>query len=212
MTTSPLDAEVFTSTSADLAVDVAETLSASPLLACDIETTGLDWSSDRIATIQLYAPGQPVAIVRVNGKVPRHVAQLLEDRRIVKLFHHAMFDLRFVARHWEVKASNVRCTKIAAKLLYPNERERQSLNALVAEHLGVRIDKNPQTSNWMARRLSKRQLQYAANDVVHLPALLDALRTELKKRDLWQLAQRCFDHIPTRVALEVGGFGDVFTY
>jgi ribonuclease D len=211
MTTLPLDREL-TSISHDLPVDVAGRFAAASQLACDIETTGLDWTTDRIATIQLFAPGEPVAIVRVNGKTPRRVVELLQNRKIVKIFHHAMFDLRFVGRHWGVIAANVRCTKIAAKLLYPGERERQSLNALVGVHLGMIIDKDLQTSNWMSRRLSKRQLQYAANDVVYLPTLLESLQEELVKRDLWSLAEHCFEHIPTRVALEIGGFGDVFTY
>lgn len=212
MTTLPLNREPLTSAADDLPADVAESFAAAPLVAFDIETTGLDWSTDRIATVQLYAPGVPISIVRVNGKVPHRVAELLQSSKIVKVFHHAMFDLRFMSHYWAVEARNVRCTKIAAKILYPQQPERQSLNSLVALHLGLIVDKSAQMSNWQARRLSKRQLQYAANDVIHLPALLESLRLELVKRDLWRLAERCFDHIPTRVQLEIGGFGDVFTY
>jgi ribonuclease D len=196
----------------DLRKEVADRLAAAPLIACDIETSGLDWSSERIAMIQLYAPGEATAIVRVNGKTPDRVTALLADDRIVKLFHHAMFDLRFIARQWGVHARNVRCTKIAAKLLYPHDRDRQSLNALISDHLGIRIDKSEQLSDWSARRLSHSQLAYAANDVIHLPALFDVLRDRLEAAALWDLATACFDHVPTRVKLEVGGFGDPFSY
>jgi len=198
--------------STDIRMEVAERFAAAPLLACDIETTGLDWSNDRIAMIQLYAADAPAAIVRVNGKVPERVAALLEDDRIVKVFHHAMFDLRFIARQWRLNVRNVRCTKIAAKLLYPNDRARQSLNALVADHLGITIDKGEQLSDWSARRLSSSQLAYAANDVVHLPALLSVLREHLSDAGLWELALACFAHVPARVKLDVGGFGDPFSY
>jgi ribonuclease D len=198
--------------STDLRRELAERFACAPLIACDIETSGLDWSIDRIAMIQLYTPGEPPAIVRVNGKVPERAAALLENDRIVKIFHHAMFDLRFMAHHWRIEARNIRCTKIAAKLLYPNDRERQSLNALIADHLGFTIDKSEQKSDWSAPQLSQSQLAYATNDVVHLPALFDVLQQRLLDRGLWDLATACFSHVPTRVKLEVDGFGDPFTY
>jgi len=198
--------------STDLRRELAERFACAPLIAFDIETSGLDWSVDRIAMIQLYTPGEPPAIVRVNGKVPERVAALLEDERIVKIFHHAMFDLRFMTHHWRIEARNIRCTKIAAKLLYPNDRERQSLTALITDHLGFTIDKSEQKSDWSARQLSQSQLTYATNDVIHLPALFDVLHERLVERELWDLAAACFSHVPTRVKLEVGGFGDPFTY
>lgn len=212
MSTVPLLDDGITTRSTDLAAHDAARFAAAPVLACDIETSGLDWRTDRIATVQIYAPGHPVAIIRANGKPPRRLLELLADPSILKIFHHAMFDLRFMARHWNAAASNVHCTKIAAKLLHPNEPQKQSLQPLVAAYLGFTVDKAAQLSNWEARRLSRKQLEYAATDVVILPNLYAALREALLARDLWPLAEQCFDHISTRVALEIGGFGDVFTY
>jgi len=212
MSTLPLLNESITTRALDLSPDDAERFAAAPLLACDIETSGLDWRTDRIATVQIYAPGLPIAIVRANGQPPRRLLELLSDARVPKIFHHAMFDLRFIAHHWNTIAANVRCTKIAAKLLHPNDPRSQSLQPLIETYLGIAVDKSAQMSNWEAKRLTRKQLRYAASDVVYLPNLLSVLREELVKRELWQLAERCFDHIPTRVELEVGGFGDVFTY
>jgi ribonuclease D len=209
--TQPLDAafEVYLG---DLPLEVAEGLRASGRIAWDIETTGLDWGSERIALCQVYASRHPVAIVRINEAIPVRLASLLTDPNLLKVFHHAMFDVRFMSHAWSVEAACIACTKIAAKVLFPGEPDRHSLRSLAGEILGVTLDKSEQLSDWTAAVHSARQLRYASNDVLHLARLLDALTVRLRAQGLDKLAQRCFDHIPTRVALELGGFGDVFTY
>ena len=51
---------------------------------------------------------------------------------------------------------------------------------LVALVLGVELDKSETRSDWMRRPLSDKQLAYAADDVVHLDALGDALIDKLE--------------------------------
>jgi len=123
-----------------------------------------------------------------------------------------MFDLRFMANAWAVEPRNIACTKIAAKLLFPGEPQEQQLRALLARFAGLHIDKGQQRSNWFAASYSSEQIEYAIQDVIHLPALLQALMAVVAEKGLDDLATRCFAHIPARVRLEVGGFGDVFTY
>lgn len=74
------------------------------------------------------------------------------------------------------------------------------------------IDKTQQLSDWGAKQLSSAQLAYAAGDVWYLDALMTRLRNKLEKVDRWQLAERCFAHLPARVDLEIQGFDDVFVY
>jgi len=196
----------------DLPASVYAAFAEQPQIAWDIETSGLDWETDRIALCQLYAAGLPVAVVRIGAGLPGHLRDLLCDPQTRKIFHHAMFDLRFMAHAWEVHPQNIACTKIAAKLLYPGQPQEQQLRALLARLRGVEIDKSEQRSNWLAVSLTRKQLQYAINDVIHLPQLLDDLIAALEREGLADLAAQCFAHIPTRVALELGAFGDVFTY
>src|SRR4051812_46390208 len=70
------------------------------LVAWDIETSGLDWSKERIATCQLYRPGGLATLVRIQERVPSNLVRLLGNAKIKKIFHHAAFDLRFLAHHW----------------------------------------------------------------------------------------------------------------
>lgn len=185
-------------------------LLSSPMLAWDIETTGLDWHTDRIGTIQVHDRGN-VVVVRGLETQPQYLTRLLETPDTPKVFHHAMFDLRFMAATWGALASNVSCTKIAAKLLRLPPIE-QSLAPLLHRYLGVKLDKTEQTSDWVGRRLSDAQLAYAAADVLHLETLIGCLRGDLEARGMWSLATACFDHLPARVALEIHEFPDVFVY
>jgi ribonuclease D len=137
---------------------------------------------------------------------------LLQDPDVCKIFHHAMFDLRFLAAHWSVRATNIVCTKIAAKLLFPNDASAQRLQALTARFLGITLDKTQQKSDWSAAAYDPAQIEYALNDVRHLPSLYDAMTRSLVAAGLLQLAECCYAHIPTRIELELRGFGDVYTY
>jgi ribonuclease D len=183
-------------------------------VAWDIETSGLDWRSERIALCQVLVKEHGLSIVKIKkrDRIPANLAALLQDNSVQKVFHHAMFDLRFLCYHWGVAAQNISCTKIAAKLLNPAKTEGHSLSSLVREYLGVTLDKSSRKSDWLTWGLSPEQWKYAGNDVKYLHDLLHTLLMELEKKDRRDLALRCFAHIPTQVQLEIQGFRDVYGY
>lgn len=182
------------------------------VIAWDIETSGLDWRTERIAMCQLYGAGGIVEVVRVGTHPPENLSLLLADTTVTKIFHHAMFDLRFMHHNWRVIPDSVACTKVASKLLDPRGENAHSLKALVEQHLGVVLDKTEQRSDWLSAKLTDKQLFYAASDVLYLIPLLEALEVALRERDLSDLARACYRHIPTRVCLDVLGYNDVYTY
>ncbi len=182
-------------------------------VAWDIETSGLDWRSERIGLCQLFVPTGFLTVVRVKkNDVPKHLCLLLEDPSVKKIFHHAMFDLRFLAYHWNARIANVACTKVASKLLDPERQEEHTLVALLRRFLGVEVDKGARKSDWLASDLSDEQIAYAKNDVIHLPTLLSALEEQLHKKGTIDLAHKCFAHIPTQVELDIRGYNNIFGY
>lgn len=195
----------------DLQPSVLQVARASRVVAWDIETSGLDWRRDQIATCQICIPHSGVYFVHGVADNPPLLKALLGDEQVVKIFHHAMFDLCFMSSHWRVQGSKVCCTKVASKVLSPS-RSDHSLKALVRDHLGVTLDKDLAVSDWLSSHLTEEQVRYAVNDVLYLPSLFRCLRAKLKKRGRWQLAQACFDHLPSRVHLELLGAGDVFRH
>jgi ribonuclease D len=198
----------------DLSTEVAVAFGSAPRVAWDVETTGLDWRSERLATCQLFAEGVGTVLVKLDSGRPARLAALLEEPAVEKVFHHAPFDLRFMVHAWDVRPASIRCTKIAAKLLAPHmPNESHSLQQLVARHLGIILTKGPvRTSNWAADTLTEEQIDYAVNDVLHLPALLDVLQDALKDARLRRLYDDCCAFLPARVKLDLGSYPDVFAY
>lgn len=183
------------------------------VVGCDIETTGLDWSSDRIATVQIYVPGFGIEIVRIGGEVPTRLAEIMRSPKVTKVFHHAPFDLRFMRHHWKVRANSVNCTKILAKLVDPGrDASSYSLKPLLAKYLKVNIDKTLQISDWTSESLSESQKEYAARDVLYLVDLRDVILNDARQLGLADLVDDSFGYIPTRVETDLRGAGDVFAY
>lgn len=181
------------------------------IIAVDIETTGLDWRRDEIGTVQLQVD-DTTYVIRVNRRTPNHLKAVIEDARVRKVLHHAMFDLRFLAHRWDVIPANVACTKMASKLAEPGAPKKEhSLAPLVKRYLGIDLDKTEQTSEWTGE-LSNAQVRYAADDVRYLVPLFRCLDEKLREAGRDGLRDRCFAQLPTQVELEVGEFPDVFAY
>lgn len=183
-------------------------------VAWDVETSGLDWHRDRLGTCQLFAEGIGVAVVSVTDGKPSRLMALLETPAVEKVFHHAPFDLRFMVHAWGVRPTAIRCTKVASKLLEPSAPNGvHSLQQLAFRYLGVSLAKGEvRQSDWSAGSLSAEQLEYAAGDVIHLPALLNALERKLEAAGNAALYDACCTFLPARVTLELGGYPDVFAY
>lgn len=198
----------------DLPADMADAFARSRRVAWDVETSGLDWRTDRLGTCQLFAEDAGVAIVSLDDGKPERLIALLENPEVEKVFHYAPFDLRFMVHAWQARPASIRCTKVASKLLRPDApNESHSLQQLCLRYLGIVLDKGSvRTSDWLAPTLTAEQLAYAAGDVVHLPALLDALSSELTRAGLGWLYDDCCVFLPSRVTLELGGYPDVFAY
>jgi ribonuclease D len=198
----------------DLPADLATAFATADRIAWDVETTGLDWRQDRLATCQLFAEGVGVVVVKLTATRPKRLADLLEDLALEKVFHHAPFDLRFMVHSWDVRPGSIRCTKVASKILAPDvPNEAHSLQNLASRHLGVSLAKGPvRISDWTATSLTDEQLAYAAGDVLHLLALLDVLLAELDRANLRRLYDDCCAFLPARVSLELADYPDVFAY
>lgn len=197
----------------DLTEEFAGRFAEAGRVAWDIETTGLDWREGRIGTCQLHAENTGTVLVQIDDKKPELLARLLADETVLKVFHHAPFDLGWMTGHWRTRATSVACTKVASRLLHPAAvNEAHSLKVLLKQNLGVHLDKGERLSDWTLENLSHAQVEYAAQDVEHLLPLLDALEQQLEQADLLGTFQDCLSYLPTRVWFSTNGWPDVFSY
>ncbi|QFR35210.1 ribonuclease D [Ancylobacter sp. TS-1] len=182
-----------------------------PFVAIDTETLGLNPHRDRLCVVQL-SPGDGTAdVVQIPagagpGSAP-NLEKLLTDPRSVKLFHFARFDVAVLGKTFGLTVSPVWCTKIASRLTR-TYTDRHGLKELVRELLGIDLSKQQQSSDWAAEELSDAQLQYAASDVLHLHALQARLEAMLAREGRTDLAQSCFEFLPTRARLDLAGWPD----
>ena len=77
------------------------------------------------------------------------------------------------------------------------------------ELLNVDLSKEQQSSDWGAASLTEKQLAYAANDVAYLHQLKTLLDAMLAREGRTELAQACFDFLPSRAALDLAGWEEV---
>lgn len=192
---------------------VAEYLK-SEAIAVDTETMGLLPQRDRLCLVQLCnLQGQVTVIGITKGQTEApNLKTLLEAVNVVKVFHFARFDIAALRYHLGIRVQPVFCTKIASKLArtYTN---RHGLKDVVQELEQIELDKSSQSSDWgNAANLSEAQLNYAANDVRYLLSVQQKLTAMLKREERWEIAQECFQVLPTLVTLDLLQFKDLFEH
>ncbi len=190
--------------------DLPDGLDLGPVVAIDSETLGLNPFRDRLCLAQLSAGDGICHAVQFapGGFAAPNLKRLLADPAVIKLFHFARFDMGMFRRHLGVMTGPVYCTKIASRLVR-TYTDRHGLKDLVKDLLNVDLSKEQQSSDWGAAELSERQLAYAASDVAHLHRLREVLDAMLAREGRTALARACFDFLPTRVELDLGGWADL---
>ncbi|NBE07443.1 ribonuclease D [Paragemmobacter ruber] len=187
--------------------DLPDGLHLGPVVAIDTETMGLDPRRDRLCVVQLSSGdgnAHLVQIARGQRSAP-NLERLLTDPAVVKLFHFGRFDIAALKNAFGVTTAPVWCTKIASKLIR-TFTDRHGLKYLLLELVGVDVSKQQQTSDWGAADLTEAQKEYAASDVLYLHRLKEELEARLIREGRMDLAQRCFDFLPTRAELDLLGW------
>ena len=184
------------------------------VLAVDTETMGLLPHRDRLCLVQLCDPQGRVTVLRIaiGQKEAPNLKQLLEASTVEKIFHFARFDLATVRHHLNIHINPVFCTKIASKLARTYS-PKHGLKDLILDLEQVELDKSAQSSDWgNPANLTPEQLRYAANDVRYLINVRSKLIEMLKREERWNLAQACFQCLPTIVALDLLQYPNVFEH
>ena len=145
-----------------------------PRYGLDTEFANQKTSFPRLALIQIAWPDT----VNLIDPFTVDCTQLrsLFDGPGIAIIHSAQNDLEVLDHSLGMKPSKLFDTQVAALLL---NYEGLSLQHLTSTLLGIDLDKGQQNQDWTRRPLSDRALKYAAEDVLHLFALMDLLSEAL---------------------------------
>ena len=195
--------------------DLPDGLDLGPIVAIDCETMGLNPHRDRLCLIQMSGGDGDCHLlqVRIGQTEAPNLVAMLENPDVLKLFHFGRFDIAALFHTFGATTAPVYCTKIASRLVR-TFTDRHGLKNLLQELLGVDISKHQQQSDWGAAELSDAQLDYAASDVLYLHALRDVLDGKLAREGRSEMADACFDFLPTRAKLDIAGWPetDIFAH
>jgi len=190
--------------------DLPDDLDLGSVVAIDCETMGLNPHRDRLCVVQLSSGDGNAHLVQIGigqSQAP-NLCRMLEDPSVLKLFHFGRFDIAAMYNAFGALTEPVYCTKIASKLVR-TYTDRHGLKNLLQELLNVDVSKAQQSSDWGAPKLTKAQHDYAASDVLHLHKLRTELNRMLEREGRMELAQSCFDFLPTRARLDLAGWPEI---
>ena len=196
--------------------DFPATIKYKKIVAIDTETMGLNLNRDRLCLVQICFGDDIAHLVQLskNPRVkPLNLIRLLQNKNITKIFHFGRFDLAMLQKNICPIIGQIYCTKIASKLSR-TFGVKHGLKDLCKDLLNIELDKFNQTSDWGAKKLSKAQLTYAAQDVLFLHKLKLQLDGILVREGKMNLALECFESLKTRVKLDLEGFQelDIFAH
>lgn len=138
--------------------------------------------------------------------------QLLQDTSVLKVLHACGEDLEVFHNSFDCLPYPMVDTQLMAAFL--GHGLSTGFAALVADYLDVELDKSESRTDWLARPLTEKQLEYAAADVYYLLPLYEQLFEKITQAGWWQAAQQESDLLaskriktiqPERAYLDVKG-------
>ena len=112
-------------------------------VAIDTETMGLQTKRDRLCLVQMCSKDGDVHIVQIEKDQQAQAVNLkkmLQDEKILKIFHFARFDIEILNYTFGIHVKNIYCTKIASKLVR-TYTDKHGLKNLEKEILNIEIIK-----------------------------------------------------------------------
>jgi ribonuclease D len=184
-------------------------------VAIDTEAMGLNHTRDRLCLVQLSSGKGVCHLVQIlNDEIkPKNLIKLLKNKKILKIFHFARFDVGLLKHTFNINIENIYCTKIASKLTR-TFTDKHGYKDLCKDLLNKEISKYQQTSDWGSNKLTIAQQKYASIDVLYLHQIKDKLDKMLIRENRVKLANACFDFVKIRTDLDLSGWleQDIFKH
>lgn len=175
-------------------------------LAVDTEFVRTRTLYPQLGLIQLY-DGERLLLVDPIADIDlAPLKTLLVDETVVKILHSCSEDLETFQVALGVMPAPLFDTQIALALL--NQGNSVGYARMIEARLDIQLDKGESRTDWLARPLSQKQLEYAANDVLYLFDVYTPIRDEIQQarkldwlyQEVELMKQKKLANLPTEYA------------
>lgn len=174
---------------------VCELVSQKPYLMVDTEFVRTRTLYPRLGLIQIY-DGDILALIdpiALEDMTP--FWQVLQNQNVVKVLHACGEDLEVFQHYSGCMPTPMLDTQVMASFL--GYGMSAGFGSLVKDFLDIELDKGEARTDWMARPLSDKQLNYAAADVFYLLPLFEKIKQEVENVNWWDAVE-----LETRLVME----------
>lgn len=164
-------------TTTDEVARFAASLDGETSLAVDLEADSMYHYREQVCLLQFSTRERTVLVDPLAGAGLEPLRPCLADPEIRKIFHAADYDIRCLARDFDIRIAGLFDTMISCQLL---GEERFGLADILQKYFAVELDKKHQRADWTRRPLPEAMIRYAAEDTCHLHRLAEILEQRLK--------------------------------
>ncbi len=179
-------------------LSLCQQLSKSDFLALDTEFIRQSTYYPILALLQI-CDGQEVAIIdpiAIRDLSP--LMPILYNKEITKVFHSARQDMEIFYYLNQSVPQPIFDTQIAAAVL--GYGEQIGYAPLVQQLLDIDLDKSQTRTDWLKRPLSKKQMDYAVNDVLYLAQVYPLQKKKLDDLGRSHWLDKDFQHLASNAS------------
>lgn len=167
-------------TTTDQVAEFAAELEKYPVIAVDLEADSMHNYQEKVCLLQFTTPAETVLIDPLSGADMTSLKPVLADPQVRKIFHAADYDIRCLARDFDIEINGLFDTMISSQFL---GEEKFGLADVLRKYFAVDLDKQYQRADWSRRPLTEGMIRYAAADTTYLHRLVEALEPQLIEKN-----------------------------
>lgn len=171
------------------------------VIALDTEFVRTRTLQPLLGLIQVFDGEQTYLIDPIELNSLDAFTAILKDQGIVKVLHACSEDLEVFLAHMQVTPTPLFDSQFAANIL--GMGASLGYAKLVELECNVSLDKGESRTDWLARPLSDKQLQYAANDVIYLYQVYKKLLPKVNEKNALSLVYSEMVALSTKKAAQM---------
>ncbi len=195
----------------DAAVKALEKLRNKPIIAIDVEANSLEPYTGTLLLVQIS--DDEISYLfdarKVKFKEIQLYKEIMENKKVIKLFQNGKFDYKYLKIHTGVSVNNIFDTLLAEGVLTAGKNLRLGMKEIVERYFGAGvIDKTLQMSfaNMSPNaKFTKDQLRYAGTDTLILFPIFELQYKLLQKEGLLNIAKLEFAVTTVVAEMELRG-------